>query len=332
MALILEKKYVGEGGYRLFLGNRFLRLFPVYWIVLVATGIAGIAGWKLFHAGPLQEYFEGAHSLGVEAWCLVVIGNLGIVGQDLAYFLGLHPVDGSLQWTGDFLASQPPLFKFFLVPQAWSLSLEICFYFIAPLLAARSTRLLIVLVSASLAARLYIFLRLGLDHDPWLDRIFPLELALFFAGMLAYRLYKAGWAGRIAAVGGLILPVTLLTIFAFPFLQVIGLGPHAVNWLFYLWLVIALPSIFDRTKSSSLDARIGELSYPIYVVHLLVLYLMAPLIGRVGLLSFKGELAVILSIVAAWFLVRFVADPVERYRQYRVQRHRARYSTALVVP
>ena len=31
MTMILDNKYVGKGSYRLFLSNRFLRLYPIYW-------------------------------------------------------------------------------------------------------------------------------------------------------------------------------------------------------------------------------------------------------------------------------------------------------------
>ena len=35
MALVLDGKYRGRGSYRTFLQQRFLRLFPAYWFVLV---------------------------------------------------------------------------------------------------------------------------------------------------------------------------------------------------------------------------------------------------------------------------------------------------------
>src|ERR1700747_2964117 len=38
MSLILNEKYVGiNNSYRLFITNRFFRLFPIYWTVLLAT-------------------------------------------------------------------------------------------------------------------------------------------------------------------------------------------------------------------------------------------------------------------------------------------------------
>ena len=38
MSLILNEKYVGQrNSYRLFLSNRLLRLFPIYWTILLLT-------------------------------------------------------------------------------------------------------------------------------------------------------------------------------------------------------------------------------------------------------------------------------------------------------
>lgn len=324
MALILEEKYAGEGAYSLFLSNRFLRLFPVYWIVLVATAAAGVVGWKLFHAGPLQSFHEHSDLLGVGPWVLVLLGNLAIVGQDLAYFTGVDPVSGDLFWSSNFMETEPPLFRFLLVPQAWSLSLEICFYLIVPLLIARSSALLAGLVATSLICRLYIFSVLGLDHDPWLNRLLPLELALFLMGILSFRLYRTvRRSDRLSPVGPAVLALTLLIVLAYPQLSGSAVNQQVINWVFYFWLLLALPFIFQFTRKSSVDARVGELSYPLYVVHVLVLYLLAPFLGRLQLTGYKGELAIVLSLVAAWMLVRFVADPVERYRQYRVRNHAA---------
>ncbi|MDH6355821.1 peptidoglycan/LPS O-acetylase OafA/YrhL [Dysgonomonas sp. PH5-45] len=37
MAMILTEKYVGKGSYKLFISNRFLRLYPIYWAILLVV-------------------------------------------------------------------------------------------------------------------------------------------------------------------------------------------------------------------------------------------------------------------------------------------------------
>ena len=44
MTMILNKKYTGSGSYSLFITNRFLRIFPIYWVVVGLTvGISFIS-------------------------------------------------------------------------------------------------------------------------------------------------------------------------------------------------------------------------------------------------------------------------------------------------
>lgn len=42
-------------------------------------------------------------------------------------------------------------------------------------------------------------------------------------------------------------------------------------WIFYLAFAAAIPPLFALTKSCRLDARLGELSYPIYICHVTVI-------------------------------------------------------------
>jgi len=42
MSMILDRKYTGKGSYILFLSNRFLRLYPMFWVVLLLIIISSI--------------------------------------------------------------------------------------------------------------------------------------------------------------------------------------------------------------------------------------------------------------------------------------------------
>jgi peptidoglycan/LPS O-acetylase OafA/YrhL len=46
MSLVLDTKYTGRRGLLTFYSNRALRLFPVYWIVLLLTAIANRPSFK----------------------------------------------------------------------------------------------------------------------------------------------------------------------------------------------------------------------------------------------------------------------------------------------
>ena len=53
MTLILNEKYIGQNSsYKLFITNRLLRLYPIYWVILLLTLITG------FTNGLLDPYFK----------------------------------------------------------------------------------------------------------------------------------------------------------------------------------------------------------------------------------------------------------------------------------
>jgi peptidoglycan/LPS O-acetylase OafA/YrhL len=86
--------------------------------------------------------------------------------------------------------------------------------------------------------------------------------------------------------------------------------------LYFILVFISLPFIFILTKKWKWDRYIGELSYPIYISHMLVLgtinAIKLPVIGGIGF-----EVA-ICTIAFAILLNEFVAKKIERIRQKRI--------------
>src|SRR5690606_11320980 len=79
--------------------------------------------------------------------------------------------------------------SFMFIPQAWTISIEMMFYFIAPFIVRRKTAVIIVLFL--LTAGLNIILQVsGFDYDPWTYRFFPAELLYFLAGVLGYKIWR----------------------------------------------------------------------------------------------------------------------------------------------
>ena len=59
-------------------------------------------------------------------------------------------------------------------------------------------------------------------------------------------------------------------------------------------------------------------------MHFIVIGTIAPFAARFGLEAYKGEFAVLISIIIAYFLVRIISDPIENIRKSRVK---AKYGT-----
>ncbi len=315
MTMILDRKYIGEGRLFLFWSNRFLRLYPIYWFVMLMVILASLAQYFLLNDWDrLESYIEYADILSFGTWFYLIISNFTMLGQDIILFLSLNPDNGEMFWTSNFMQTDPRMHGFLFIPQAWSLSIEIMFYLIAPFVVTKSLKVIAPLFALSLAVGLYTY-HMGLDHDPWTYRFFLSELALFLLGTFAYRLYKKGLEKSVFTPKKLyaVCAVYLAILVFYNYLPV-----H--EWAFYLFTCAALPFVFELTKSAKLDSKIGELSYPIYISHLFVISILSPVLSRLSLQDYTGEFGVIGSIIFSYLLVIFVSNPIEKIRQARIER------------
>lgn len=97
---------------------------------------------------------------------------------------------------------------------------------------------------------------------------------------------------------------------ALPFIPVRG---QIKAWPYYALTTVTIPFLFAETKRWRWDRWIGELSYPIYLIHFLVIW-----IGQAALpttwqphLSFWAMLG---STAAAIGLMRVIVQPLENWR------------------
>lgn len=308
MALILNQKYVGAGSYSLFITNRFLKLFPIYWIVLAGVVLFGAYHWlRHGNLGVLSVW--STYALHWTSAAYLALTNLLIFGQDLSLFLKFTP-DMGLGFTAHFADSTPRVVQFLLIPPAWSLGIELVFYVMAPFLVRRSAAFLGVLLTASLILRYVILVRMGLANDPWPTRFYPMELAFFVAGAICFKAYVAIPWPRIPkkALSVPLLLVLAMTVFA-----------EGVNiWAFYACFALAMPFVFQFTKHNAFDRKIGDLSYPMYISHLLVLWTLSAsgIFDRLGG-DYRGLLTVVCTAVVSIGLL-WVSRPIENWRSRRV--------------
>jgi peptidoglycan/LPS O-acetylase OafA/YrhL len=311
MAMVLDTKYLRlrEKAWSTFMQSRLARLFPVYLITVTLTMVLVFMGGNVFINGApqrLPEFF----ALPLVTWLPLAVSNLVIVTQDWALFAGINEA-GHLFFTPNFRSVESPAYEFFLVPQAWTVALELVFYAMAPFLARLSNRTLLAVLVGSLALRLALSFA-GLNADPWSYRFFPFELSLFVAGMLAYRF-------RDSLIGGLPRYMPLALVFIglalLPLGRALPVAYAVAMVLFPLVFAAFIPAIFERTKKSRVDRLVGELSYPVYLIHILVISAFA----SAGL-PLDGPAAVVLSLVAGALVVVLADRPIEAARQRKLQK------------
>jgi peptidoglycan/LPS O-acetylase OafA/YrhL len=316
MSLILNEKYLGKtGSYKLFITNRFLRIFPIFWTVLVLVALFSALLLILGHGGgslqPYINYFSNGNDMNIPAIFLLVVSNLFLFGGDIVMFTGINPATGNLFFTKDFTMTSPRMHGFLLVPQAWTIALELMFYLIAPFLVRRKTWLIVTIIILSFGLRTYLYSH-GLNHDPWTYRFFPLEIAFFLLGTLSYRVYTKIQTYPFD-------PKVLWIAFGSMCLATLGYYPGntslSLEIPYFALITFGIPLVFLLTKTNKYDARIGELSYPVYICHMLMIAVLGFFAIPEKYLGFAAAAG---SMLLAWILIKVVSDPIERFRQRRV--------------
>lgn len=319
MTLVLNEKYVGPGSYGVFARSRLLRLVPMFLVVLATTVFGGLLLRAITGAviPPLQYWSQHGASLGWGEWLVLALANVTIVGQDLLSFFAVDPAARDLYFTANFHEEPLAAWQFLFVPQAWTVALEIMFYSLAPLLVRRRPVVLLALIAASLGLRVFLMEHWQVRNDPWTYRLFPTELALFLAGAIAWHVHgwlrRRGWLG--ARVCTVVLVATLAVVVGYQWLpkDVIYTRPYGLPLVLGL-LPFVLPFVFEATRTNRFDRALGELSYPAYLVHYLLLFVVGA-IGGEWLLANQGTIVTGATIVCAWLLWRTVGRPLEERRQ-----------------
>jgi peptidoglycan/LPS O-acetylase OafA/YrhL len=115
---------------------------------------------------------------------------------------------------------------------------------------------------------------------------------------------RAGWVSRYKAA-----IFTTLVALAIAYHYIPGGGAEK-RWVYVVALALAVPTIFQFSKTSAVDRWIGDLSYPLYIVHLLAFAVAGKFIA--GWWLVPAQLAA--AIGAALLLTLVIEHPVDRLR------------------
>jgi peptidoglycan/LPS O-acetylase OafA/YrhL len=289
-----------------FYSNRILRLYPVYYFVAALSLCAYLFG--------SQKFVDVYKSIPFGAVALLVISNLCLLGQDWVKFSAIE--NGHLVFSTDFHNSEIDLQKGLLIDPAWTLGVELSFYIIAPFILHDKRKIYCLLI-ASLTLRIYLLMNGIGFKDPWINRFFPCELALFLIGALSHQLLLPFWE-RMTKKSSIKID-KLATLFLVGLSMIYFLIPiregYKVILLFAIFIPL-LPLAFVFQRQHPTDKKIGDLSYPIYIGHFLVVQVVEKFLQYFAITNagFGVSMKVILSSIFALFLYRYIAKPVEQLR------------------
>ncbi len=308
MAVVLNEKYADRG---LFYSNRLLRLLPTYFTMMLICGIA-LFGYGI-SATASPDLFALAFAHPGSA-IVMAFENLAILGQEMLFWFRLDDSGLSFDATGALPSETSSVaWQALLVPQSWSLSMELMFYALAPFLTRLRGKPLLLIALASIGLRLSGHL-LPVDYGIWQGRLFPTALFLFVLGIFTQRMLPFAAVARRPAQYAIAL-ATLVLIVALPNLH---LPDEPSRWMMYAIIAGSVPFIFSAFRGSALDRWIGDLSYPMYLCHLLVVALVLQYEPAHG-----AWVAIGATFALSALLLVLVDRPVDRWRQARLINHPA---------
>lgn len=296
MTLIMHETYgytrAGLGRYAL---NRALRIYPLY----LAAAVISLLLIAFMGENITRAYHD---AIGYPKTIGEVVGNASLV----------------------LLVSTDTR----LVPPAWALTVELCYYALIALGASRTAPITFIWLAASTLYTIY----LVTGGASFSYRYYTIAAAsLPFA--LGASLYHFGRAGRskgfLKRIAGDRALALLLLLLAGNYAiagQTTLLTPGGGHFYLNLLLMALTIANLSQRRASTMDKRIGDLSYPIYLTHfqcgLIALALAPGAFDRGDTLFVAASLPIVL--VVAWGLSVAIEGPIERIRSWVKRRADAR--------
>ena len=249
IALALDNKYVGKGSTHIFYINRYLRLWPTYAISLL------IIFFHYVNHHAVAALFEPILNLPKGWAAFVLFSNISFFGIDLFSHIDIGATGATFSEYG--VNPKQTGFNLILNGPVWSIWAEMLFYLVAPFIVRSLKKSIIFMIIGVVYVVGLRFLPPELSHSYRYDIYYPYFFPFFGIGAVAYWMSRGNFK---------------LDNRCYVFACLVALGylamPLYLGSTYYLILAIAIPKLFELTKDSKIDKFIGDLAYPIYILHL----------------------------------------------------------------
>lgn len=289
ISLGLNNRYRDPSQNSTFYIGRLRRLWPTYLIPLLF----------LIPTGKLQAVAHWILELPAALKYLAIFSNATMIGNDLLVHLSV--IDGRMVFSEYGIDPDHNGSSFILNLPSWSLSVEVMFYISAPFIV-RSLGASLIVLSMSIIACLYVkFINPDIFTRFRVDLFYSNLFICFGLGMLGYRLSQCAKSRTLPEAINYLVPAYLLSFIALP---------NSCGWL-YVTLSLAIPALFELTKSNTFDKFFGDLSYPIHILHMLIALLIAWALDLQHAPAVSLFFAVTL---ASAMVVLIIERPIDRFR------------------
>ncbi|MDN5042681.1 acyltransferase [Aliarcobacter butzleri] len=300
MQLISDKYINTQYNWIDFYYSRFLRIYPYYIIVFICTLVIPLLFNFPYKEFGLTSYIVNNYdNLSIFSIIFIVFSNLFILGMEWSFIFSI----GS---TGSEFVFNPmqgiPLWMFFPVGQAWSISLELLFYGLFPFLVRLKTKNLFILLVYIYILHFIITLYVPEMYNSGTHRFFLTALRFFLMGMLSCRLYLFIMENKEEKI--FILKNFFILFLLHLFFYVLGFQE-----IYVILFALFIPFLFHWTKKSFIDNYIGEYSFYIYIWHIFVLYTFRVYIEKGGAI-----IVLLFTVMLSYITIKYISPYFESVR------------------